>query len=348
MEKEVYKAITIFDIVRPAALCSVVQWKGSVPRKDYPLMLVPKHGRITGTVGGGCMEYDVIEKAKEVLKTQTAVLESFDLTNDDAEAEGSICGGTTMVLIEPFTKYVQEFWHSIDYLNGTSGLLITTVDKTGEITPSRSWVDSDNLPSFYPPKFADKVKQVVHNNKTETYEDDSSFRLIQKIFPPQVLHIFGAGHVGKAVADIAHFIDLDTHVYDDRTEFLTLERFPNTKTTALNLSNDLDSQISLSTQDYVLVATRGHHHDLDIMRWLLKQNVRYISLISSQRKWDILSVALRKEGFSNTVLQSVHSPVGLDIEAETVPEIAVSIISEIIHHYRKGYRSSLSLSGEKT
>ncbi len=348
MEKEVYKALTYFDTTRPVALCSVVQWKGSVPRKDYPLMLVPKHGRIIGTVGGGRMEYDVIEKAKEVLSNQIAVLESFDLTNDDAEAEGGICGGTTMILIEPFTEYVQKFWRSIDYLNGTSGLLITTVDKTGEITPSRSWVESDNLPSFYPPKFAEKVKKVVQTTKPETYEDYSSFRLIQKILPPSILHIFGAGHVGKAVADIAHFIDLNAHVYDDRTEFLTIERFPNAKTTELNFSTDLNSQVSLSSHDFVLVATRGHHHDLDIMRWLLKQNVHYLSLISSQRKWDILSTALRKEGFSDTILQSVHSPVGLDIEAETVPEIAVSIISEIIHHYRKGYRTSLSLSGEKT
>ncbi len=93
-----------------------------------------------------------------------------------------------------------------------------------------------------------------------------------------------------------------------------------------------------------LVATRGHQHDFELMQWLLKSEINYISLVSSNKKWQLLSKALMKDGFSKAKLGKVHSPVGLDIGSETVPEIAVSIISEIINHYRKGKRSTISLS----
>lgn len=349
MEKEVYQTLIDFNITQKAALCSIVLSKGSVPRKDYPLMLVPKEGRNTGTVGGGRMEFEVIETAKQVIYTGKPILKQFDLTNDNTEADGSLCGGITKILIEPFTRSVQNFWKSIDYLNsnGSSGLLVTALNKTGDISPSRSWYEPNRLPDNCPEILKKKIDSVIKSGKPHSFENDNTIQLIQLLLPPPVLHIFGAGHVGKAVADIAYFIDLDAQVYDDREEFLNSERFPDIQFTKLDLSSNLDNQVSMSPQDYALVATRGHHQDLHLMHWLIKQNLNYVGLVSSQRKWKILSASLEKEGISGEQINKIHSPVGLDIQAETVPEIAVSVITEIIHHHRKGYRSTLSLSGDK-
>lgn len=349
MEKEVYQTLIDFDITQKAALCTIVLSKGSVPRKDYPLMLVPEEGRNTGTVGGGRMEFDVIETSKQVIDSGKPILKQFDLTNDNTETDGSLCGGITKILIEPFTKSLQNFWKSIDYLNSSSssGLLVTTLNKTDDISPSRSWYGSNRLPDNCPETLKKKMDSVIKSGKPHSFEDDNTIQLIQLLLPPPVLHIFGAGHVGKAVADIAHFIDLDVQVYDDRVEFLNSERFPDIQYTKLDLSSNLDDQVSTSPQDYALVATRGHQQDLHLMHWLIKQNLDYVGLVSSQRKWKILSDSLNKEGISQEQINKIHSPVGLDIQAETVPEIAVSVITEIIHHHRKGYRSALSLSGDK-
>ncbi len=339
MEKEVYKSLIKFDTDKPSALCSILQWKGSVPRKDYPNMLVTVDQSIIGTVGGGRMEFEVIEKAKEIIENQTPALLSFDLTSDLVEGDSGICGGTTQILIEPYTREVQHFFQSMNLLNGSSGYIITGFDsKNKNIT--RGW--KHHLSDI---KTTSPFLSLIDSNLiTQTVEHNDHVYLIEKMLPIPALHIFGAGHVGKSVADLAKFIDLNTHVYDDRNSFLSKNRFPQSIITKVNYSSEFESQVAVEPHDYVLVATRGHKHDLEIMRWLLEQNVQYLSLISSHRKWNLLRQSLSNEGFSDKKLSTVHSPVGLDIDAQTVSEIAVSIISEIIHYYRKQKRSSLSLS----
>ncbi len=343
MEKEIYKAIINYDINTPAVLCSLIQWTGSVPRKDYPLMLVSSDESIIGTIGGGRMEYDVIEKAKELILTNSTVLAEFDLTSKVASSDQGICGGTIKVLIEPFTEQIQSFYTSMDFLLGHKGLYITHFDKEKN-TSSRYWIKSLEQISDHNTLKRNLIKSVFKDNIHRSIEDSHQIQLVQSILPLPILHIFGAGHVGNSVATLSKFIDLKTHVYDDRSKFLTEDRFPHSVIINIDYSSNLDDYITVNPQDYILVATRGHKHDLEIMRWLLDKKVQYLSLISSVRKWTILKQALRSEGYSDNILKTVHSPVGLDIDAETVPEIAVSIISEIIHHYRKGVRSSLSLS----
>ena len=158
------------------------------------------------------------------------------------------------------------------------------------------------------------------------------------------MHIFGAGHVGKALADLAHFVELDTKIYDERKDVANSERFP----FALQINNDIVSGLvkndNISSNDYVLVATRGHQNDFKLMQWLLNIKINYLSLMSSKKKWQLLSEALIKDGFTREQLNEVHSPVGLDIGSETVPEIAISIIAEIVNHYRNSAKSAISLS----
>ena len=90
MEISTLKKIINFDISRKAALCTQIEWKGSVPRKDYPLMLVDELGNIIGTIGGGALEHYAIELAKSIVETSKPILKTFDLTNQDLEKSGSI------------------------------------------------------------------------------------------------------------------------------------------------------------------------------------------------------------------------------------------------------------------
>jgi len=141
--------------------------------------------------------------------------------------------------------------------------------------------------------------------------------------------------VGKAVGDLAHFVDLNITVHDDRETFVSGDRFPHAKTRSFAPIESLIENMYLQPSDLALVATRGHHYDLTLIRWLLQSNAGWIGLISSQRKWKILAQGLEEEGFTQKNLDRVQAPVGLDIHAQTVPEIAVSIIGEIINYLRK-------------
>lgn len=340
MEKDLYRYLIEFDFSQKAVLCSQLEHKGSVPRKDYPCMLVPENGRPVGTVGGGRVEHEVIERAKNVMAGDPPVFESFDLTNTDASAEGGICGGSTRILLEPYTVKIQVLWKSMDLLNlREPGVIVVTEFGDGERVSSRRYVITPDSPAqTLPGAVAQQIPSVWESGKSKTLPAPDAFYLIQLIRPLPVLHIFGAGHVGLAVAQQAHLIDLDTVVYDDREDLASAGRFPYARRICVHAFDNLPGKAQLSPHDYVLVATRGHQHDLNLLRWLLPLKVAYVGLLSSKIKWRLLSKTLTEDGCSPEALRSVHAPVGLEIGAETVPEIAVSIISEIIRSIRTADR----------
>lgn len=344
MEIRTLEKIINFDILRKAALCTQVEWRGSVPRKDYPMMLVDGKGQIIGTIGGGALEHSVINLAQDIIKTGKPVLKKFDLTNQDITKSGSICGGNTTILIEPYSKRIQNIIKSIlsdKVIN--YNILITKISSKNEIIVERIKITKDYHLTF-PKKIVSAIDEVIEQKKSKSINYNDEIFLIQNIGNRPILHIFGAGHVGKAVADLAHFIELNTKIYDERKDLANSTRF----SFALQINNNDLSEIIKNTNiapaDYVLVATRGHQHDFAVMRWLMNLKIDYLSLMSSEKKWQLLSQALVNDGFTPEQINTVHSPVGLDIGSETVPEIAVSIIAEIVNHDRNNTKSEISLS----
>lgn len=344
MEISTLIKIINFDISRKAALCTQIERKGSVPRKDYPMMLVDEFGDIIGTIGGGALEHSAIELAKSIIKTGNSVIKTFDLTNQDVEQSGSICGGSTTILIEPFTKEIRKILNSV--INDkviNDNVLVTSISSNKKVTVSRKRITKDYHLTF-PKKVVKAIEDALKQRDSKSIKIGDEYYLIQYLGIKPTLHLFGAGHVGQAVAEMAHFIDIDTKIYDERKDLATNERFPFANELNCSEINDVIKNISINSNDFVLVATRGHKHDFEVMQWLLKLEIDYVSLVSSDKKWQLLSRALKKEGFTEEAINRVHSPVGLDIGSETVPEIAISIISEIVNHYRKGKRSEISLS----
>lgn len=143
--------------------------------------------------------------------------------------------------------------------------------------------------------------------------------------------IFGAGHVAKAVEPILRFVNFKTKVIDDRPEFANRERFPEAddvvviesfKNAYQNLETDEDS--------YIVIITRGHMGDYDVLKQSLRRPNAYIGMIGSRNKVATVYSMLREEGFSQEELDKVYSPIGVDIAAETPEEIAISIAAEMI------------------
>ncbi len=146
-----------------------------------------------------------------------------------------------------------------------------------------------------------------------------------------VAYIFGGGHVSYALEPILRHIGFDTIVIDDREEYANPERFPYAvKTLAVESFAEAFEQITFDEHSYIVIVTRGHKGDLEVLREALKQKRAYLGMIGSRKKNHLLFDILTEEGVSREQLEKVYAPIGEHIYAETPEEIGVSIAAEMI------------------
>jgi xanthine dehydrogenase accessory factor len=150
------------------------------------------------------------------------------------------------------------------------------------------------------------------------------------ITPRPTVFVFGAGHVAIPVAHIAALAGFRIVVVDDRAEFANRERFPGADDVIVASVDDAFSRITVDETGYVVAITRGHAMDEEVVAHALRTSARYIGMIGSKRKVAGVLSRLRTQGFTDADLARVHAPIGVDINAETVEEIAVSIVAELI------------------
>jgi xanthine dehydrogenase accessory factor len=153
---------------------------------------------------------------------------------------------------------------------------------------------------------------------------------VEPIQPQPLMVIIGAGHVGKAVAHLARWLGFRVAVSDDRPEFCTPETNPDAQEFYPVPMRELPSQLSINPQTYLILTTRGAPVDLAGLPELLKTNAAYIGLIGSRRRWLTTKNGLLDRGVSAEAIDRIHSPIGIELNAETPEEIAVSIFAEII------------------
>lgn len=153
---------------------------------------------------------------------------------------------------------------------------------------------------------------------------------VEPIMSEPRLIILGAGHLGKAVAEIAHRIAFKITVIDDRESFANRERFPDAE--AVVVSNFSKAFVDLSVDEncYILVVTRGHKHDQAATEAAIKTPARYVGLVGSRRKIKLIVEALLEKGVNADLFDRLYAPIGLDIGSETPEEIAVSVTAELI------------------
>ncbi|HWQ77660.1 MAG TPA: XdhC/CoxI family protein [Anaerovoracaceae bacterium] len=143
--------------------------------------------------------------------------------------------------------------------------------------------------------------------------------------------IFGAGHVGKAVEPILRSVNFTTTVIDDRAEFANRESFPEADgIVVIGSFKDAWQGMETDENSYVVIVTRGHSGDYDVLKQTLSRETAYIGMMGSRKKVAEIFRVLREEGFSQEDLDRVYTPIGTNIFAETPEEIAVSIAGEMI------------------
>ncbi|MDR3177308.1 MAG: XdhC family protein [Desulfovibrio sp.] len=166
-------------------------------------------------------------------------------------------------------------------------------------------------------------------------EDGEGFTVFERLSPESRLVILGAGHVAVPLAAMGAMLRFEVVVFDDRPSFANRERFPAAREVVCDYFEAAAGRLAFRKSDYVAVVTRGHKHDQDCLRAVLRgEPPRYVGMIGSKRRVRIVREQLLGEGFAPEVLENLHAPIGLAIGAVTPEEIALSILAEMVQTRR--------------
>jgi xanthine dehydrogenase accessory factor len=296
----------------PAALATVARVRGSTPVPAGTKMLVGPAGRLLGTVGGGCVEAEVIEAALAAQARRQPALLTHHLNADLAGDLGLSCGGTVDIFVEPLVAdaaYVRVLDAAAE---AEAGLVRTGV----------AW-ETGPVKSFEP------LPAQALTGVPAMLTADGRFVVERLTRPPRVF-VFGAGHVGVAIARAAAAAGFRVVVVDDRAEYADPARFPEGIEV---IAAEVDAVLAdhpLTTSDAAVIATRGHRNDALILERIATSPASYVGLLGSRRKKAVVTKGLTAAGVPARALKRVRVPVGLAIGAVTPEEIAVSVVAELI------------------
>ncbi len=338
MRDVVRQVVRVLEMDRELILCQVVETRGSTPQKGGAVMVVDPTGGQIGTLGGGCVENEVKQKAMRQLGGTGAALHSFLLDHDYGWADGLICGGKMVIVSQPLRgaeplAYFLALERVLEAGEGfTEAVVIHPESDASPAMGSRFLFDGAgrlraSCPSLsVPERLASRVSPVVERLKPRV---EGGVAYLPS-WPRIRLVIVGAGHVGQAVAGLAAQADFDVWVVNDRRQYANAERFPSAQRILVGPIEEVLGSLEATPHTYALIVTRGHGHDQEALYHLAPTSASYVGLIGSRRKIRLIFEGLRDQGISELTLRRVAAPVGLDIGSQSVMEIAISIVAELI------------------
>ncbi len=338
MKEIVNDVLQLLESGQDFALVRLVAEQGSTPRQAGAEMLVRRDGSIAGTIGGGLLEATMMRAAAEVLERRRSEMTGMGLRGTDVtSADEMICGGSADVLI----AYVPA---------GDPVLIeVCTALREAAVGQRRAWLftvlpadeggpvehcllsDDDTIVGSHPcepARLRTAVGKIAVHGTTKL--PDGREVLVETLDPPVTVIICGAGHVGRALAPVAAGAGWRTVVLDDREEFANPQRFPGAQIVLLSSFDGALSRVTVDEQSYLVIVTRGHTHDMNVLEQALRTPAKYVGLMASRSKRKRIADSLREAGFGGDDLARVHSPIGLAIGAETPAELAISIVAEMI------------------
>jgi xanthine dehydrogenase accessory factor len=324
----------------PAALATVARRRGSLPMATDAKLFVGRDGSRLGTIGGGCLEADVVGQALDVLASGRPALVRHTLNADVAGDLGLSCGGTVELFLEPVVGGAEAaaLYAAVAEAIATRrrATVVTALDWTAgprkalhrdnEICAIGDW--SAAAPTAAASAaFAPAVAPAV---------DPEAGVFIEPIPRVPRVILFGAGHVAAEIARAAAGTDFHVVVVDDRDEFANRERFPTAaEVVVADLRAALDDLL-LDDDDYVIACTRGHAMDALVVERTAASPARYVGMLGSRRKQAVIWKALEAAGVPRPALERVRVPIGEDIAADTPGEIGIAVVAELIRIRRAG------------
>ena len=317
-----------------AVLATVVDLKGSGYRLPGARMLIKANGDATGTVSGGCLEADVMERAKRVLETGRAEVFTYDTTAE----ENSVfslnmgCRGVMRILMEAVDASSETIAAIRSVYRDRVTICRAVVIRSDVVSlPVGRRITSEET-IYELPSLGDDLRTFSdsHSNyETDTYEVGDAMVEVafERISPPVQLYIFGAGADAVPLADAARGLGWEVNVCDHRPAFLTEERFP--KCDAL-VALDRDAIQEWDVDALTAFVLMNHNYDRDkaMLPGALRSKAFYVGALGPKRRTQQMMEELGNP-FSEDDLSRFRAPAGLDIGGDTPDAIAVSIVAEI-------------------
>lgn len=163
---------------------------------------------------------------------------------------------------------------------------------------------------------------------------------LEPILPVETLYLFGAGHLSQSTAAVAKLLGLRVVVIDPRPEYNNNARFPDADSLVVEEYDNAFSELNVDEDSYVVIYTTGHVSDEQCLQFAVGTAAKYVGMIGSKKKVKEIKERLRQKGVSQQQLDEIHAPIGLEINAQTPEEIAVSILAEMIRVRRSGLPDS--------
>ncbi len=348
--KDIFPKIKeLFDQGRFSVLATIIRQAGPTPRGIGTKCLILDDGSFVGTIGGGILEARVIEEAGKVFDSGVSHRLFFTLKGTDVADTDMLCGGDVEVFLEPVSPkslvHLAVFEDVLKARNrGGTGLLATAIERD-------MWLFGDVPKAFLNIKgqktgalskageienaLLAKMDQILGTKQpsivdVQGKEGKNVEIFVEPVVSSPVLYVFGAGHVSRQIVPLATGVDFQVVVIDDREDFASTEYFPDAMNVHQFSFERVMEKLSIDESSFLVIVTRGHMHDKTVLAQALKTKAKYIGMIGSSRKRKLIYEKLVEDGFKEEDLLRVHSPIGLEIGAETPVEIAVSIVAELI------------------
>ena len=301
----------------PVMLLTVADsFKSSPGRAGFKLALA-KDENLIGTIGGGIMEYEMLTLAKENFnddeeKTFLKILHHNPKSPKDKS--GLICGGTQAIV---FSKILPE------HKNKIAKQLQNTVErKKSLMILSSGGLDFD-------------ITRWNENRHSFFYKSDENWRYEENSGEPDIVYIIGGGHVGLAVSRVMATLDFYVITFDKRKDVFTMKNNSYAHKKIITEYEKVGDYVEEGDNSYVVVVTSEYSTDKAAIKAVINKNVKYLGLMGSVSKIQKIFSELKNEGVDPKLLEKIHTPIGLEIKAESPEEIGISIAAEIIdikHH----------------
>jgi xanthine dehydrogenase accessory factor len=333
----------LFSNEPSVALATLVSATGSTSKKVGTKMIVGESGRLIGGVTiGGCVDAQVVEAADALLESGGRRVLSISLDDDEAWEIGLTCGGTVDVLIEQVNIH-----DAVDPIaaahsavraalaRGESAVIATPLDgQSAALVLSETGGRHGTLGNLTLDDAAAAIAAdvLVTGSRIAPIEYAGASRqyFFDRQAPPTTIVIVGAGQIAMSLTRMARELDMRTIVVDGRERYATRERFPDADEIRVGMPSEIVTSIAPSKRVAVVLIAHDYKYELPVLRALLRSPVGYIGMLGSRKRGEAVRALLREEGFTEDELARIHTPIGLDIGGKSPPEVAVSILGELV------------------
>ncbi|MBI4470608.1 MAG: XdhC family protein [Acidobacteria bacterium] len=350
-----------------AALATVVRVQGSAYRREGAKLFVTEKGSTIGNISAGCLESDVLEFTRKVTESRRPLVRHYGLMGDDELiwGFGQGCNGIIDVLIEPLETVNADLGLVSKAVETNSTLAIATVVFEDKQRSAGGRPSYESLPAIGTKLtvFGDGTKkgtlghklldQAVAKDATDLLKRGRSRTLfydldrlphkgkdeepgigvfIDTFAPADTLLVFGAGADSVPLAQYGKEVGFQVKVVDHRPAYATAERFPMADEVLCSPAEEIPKKMAINDRTYAVILTHNFNVDSTILAWLLDGNAPYIGILGPKERYQMIADKLARDGREISPEQSkrIFAPIGVDLGAEGMEQIALSIMAEIL------------------